>query len=76
MWGFYGTMTAALVAVGLAAGLGEIYFAGVAFAAAQLVSQIVRLDIDDADRCLTLFRSNRDFGGVVFIAMVAGRVFG
>jgi 4-hydroxybenzoate polyprenyltransferase len=75
MWGFYGAMTAALVAVGFVAEPGEIYFVGVAFAAAQLVSQIVRLDIDDAGKCLALFRSNRDFGLIVFAAIVLGRVF-
>ncbi|HEX7775914.1 MAG TPA: 4-hydroxybenzoate octaprenyltransferase [Parvibaculum sp.] len=75
LWGFYGIMTAALVAVGVATHLGEIYFIGVIFAAAQLVSQIVRLDVDDADICLDLFRSNRDFGFIVFAAFAAGRIF-
>jgi 4-hydroxybenzoate polyprenyltransferase len=75
LWGFYAAMTAALIALGFVAGLGGIYFAGIFLAAAQLVSQIVRLDIDDADRCLALFRSNRDFGLIVFAAIVAGRVF-
>ena len=76
MWGFYGAMVAALLLVGAVAGLGSIYYAGVFFAGAQLVSQILRLDIDDAGKCLALFRSNRDFGLIVFVAMVAGRVFG
>ena len=76
MWGFYGTMTAALVAVGPVAGFGPFYYLGIAVAAGQLVSQILRLDIDDPARCLDLFRSNRDFGFIVFFAIVAGRVLG
>ncbi|MCE9648688.1 MAG: 4-hydroxybenzoate octaprenyltransferase [Parvibaculum sp.] len=75
MWGFYSVMIAALVLVGAIAGLGSIYYAGIFFAGAQLVSQILRLDIDDASKCLALFRSNRDFGLIVFAAFVAGRVF-
>ena len=75
MWGFYGAMIAALVVVGAAADLGVIYYLGIFFAAAQLISQILRLDVDDAGKCLVLFRSNRDFGLIVFVAFVAGRVF-
>jgi 4-hydroxybenzoate polyprenyltransferase len=75
MWGFYGAMIAALLLVGAAADLGLIYYAGIIFAGAQLVSQILRLDIDNAGKCLVLFRSNRDFGLIVFAAFVAGRVF-
>ncbi len=75
MWGFYGAMIAALLFVGAAANFGSIYYVGVFFAGAQLVSQILRLDIDDAGKCLTLFRSNRDFGLIVFAAIVVGRVF-
>jgi 4-hydroxybenzoate polyprenyltransferase len=75
MWGFYGAMAAALLVAGAAAGLGSVYYAGVFFAGAHLVSQILRLDIDDPAKCLALFRSNRDFGLIVFVAIVAGRVF-
>ncbi len=76
MWVFYGTMIAALVAVGAVADLGPVYYVGVVLAAAQLVSQILRLDIDDPARCLALFRSNRDFGFIVLAAIVAGRLLG
>lgn len=76
MWLFYGLMAAALVAVGVAGALGPVYFAGVALAAAQLVWQVSALDIDDPARCLFLFRSNRDFGAIVFAAIVAARLIG
>lgn len=74
LWVFYGLMIAALLAAGALAGLGFFFYPVVALAAALLVWQIVTLDIDDSARCLRLFRSNRDFGLVVFVAIVAGQV--
>lgn len=74
LWGFYGIMVAALLASGALAGLGFFFYPVVALAAALLVWQIVTLDIDDPARCLRLFRSNRDFGLIVFAAIVAGQV--
>jgi 4-hydroxybenzoate polyprenyltransferase len=76
LWGFYGAMVLALAAVGVAADLSWLYYVGAALAAAQLVWQVRRLDIDDADLCLKLFRSNRDFGLIVFAAIVGGRLVG
>ncbi|HUD49938.1 4-hydroxybenzoate octaprenyltransferase [Parvibaculum sp.] len=75
MWGFYGLMTIALIAVGVAGALGPIYYIGIALAAAHLARQILRLDIDDPSLCLTLFRSNRDFGLIVFAAIAVDRIF-
>lgn len=75
LWGFYGAMVGGLVLVGLVGGMGLIYFALVLAAAGHLTWQIRTLAIDDDARCLKLFRSNRDFGLIVFVAMVAGRVF-
>ncbi|GMV61587.1 MAG: hypothetical protein AMXMBFR74_07560 [Parvibaculum sp.] len=74
LWFFYGLMIAALLAAGALAGLGFFFYPVVALAAVLLVWQIVTLDIDDPVRCLRLFRSNRDFGLVVFVAIVAGQV--
>jgi 4-hydroxybenzoate polyprenyltransferase len=39
--------------------------------AGHLAWQIVRLDITDPDRCLRLFKANRDAGLVLFAAMLA-----
>jgi 4-hydroxybenzoate polyprenyltransferase len=39
-------------------------------AAAPLAWQVGTLDIDDPDNCLGRFRSNRDFGLIVFAAIV------
>ncbi|ABS62276.1 4-hydroxybenzoate polyprenyl transferase [Parvibaculum lavamentivorans DS-1] len=75
LWVFYGAMIAALVASGAAASIGMFFYLGVALAALQLVWQIVKLDVDDPALCLHLFRSNRDFGFIVFAAIVAGKLF-
>ncbi len=76
LWRFYGAMMIGLCAAGLAGDMSAIYFVIVAGAGAHLAWQIVTLDIDDDARCLRLFRSNRDFGLIVFVAMVAGRMIG
>ena len=43
---------------------------GVAAAALHAVWQISRLDIDDPQRCLQLFRSNREFGFLILLGLV------
>ncbi|KAB7739852.1 4-hydroxybenzoate octaprenyltransferase [Parvibaculum sedimenti] len=75
MWMFYGVMAITLVAVGISARLGPIYYVGIALAVAHLIWQIRSLDIDDSGRCLKLFRSNRDFGFIVFAAIALARLF-
>ena len=68
---FYGL---AVILVGAAiwrSGGGWLSFAGLALFAAQLGSQIVRLDIDDPALCLALFKSNRDAGLLLFAGLLA-----
>ncbi len=65
---------AALVLIALAgwlAGAGPLYQVGVATATVHALWQLARLDIDDPARCLQLFRSNRDFGLLIFAAALA-----
>jgi len=40
-------------------------------AGAYLAWQVVTLDINDADNCLRRFRANRDFGLLIFVAVLA-----
>jgi 4-hydroxybenzoate polyprenyltransferase len=64
---------AAIVLIGLAgwaAGAGSLFAAGLAAFAAHLSWQVWRLDIDDPDRCLMLFRSNRDAGLILFAGLL------
>ena len=61
--------SAAVILIGLAAwsvDAGIPFALGLAAFAAHLAWQIRRLDIDDPDRCLMLFKSNRDAGLILF----------
>jgi len=74
--GFYG---AAIVLIGLAifyAGGGIFAWSGLALFAAHLGWQVSRLDIDDPARCLTVFRSNRDAGLILFAGLALQALIG
>ncbi|MDE1173018.1 MAG: 4-hydroxybenzoate octaprenyltransferase [Parvibaculaceae bacterium] len=71
---FYGLMVLALVATGLSLSFSFWYYLGVAAAAAQFGWQIARLDIDNPDLCLRLFRTNRDAGLIIFVAILMGKL--
>ncbi len=66
---FYGLAFVAILAAGLGAGAGMIFLGLIALAAAHLAWQTATLSIDDAENCLKRFRSNRDFGAIVFLAL-------
>ena len=68
---FFAAALGLVALAGWLAGAGAIYHIGVAAAGAHAVWQLARLDIDDPARCLQLFRSNRDFGLLIFAAAVA-----
>ncbi|HSM19522.1 MAG TPA: 4-hydroxybenzoate octaprenyltransferase [Hyphomicrobiales bacterium] len=69
--GFFVMTTAFLTLAGHLAGAGWVFYAGLGLSALHLVWQIATLDIDDPDRCLKLFRANRDYGLIVFAAIAA-----
>ncbi|MCX7312251.1 MAG: 4-hydroxybenzoate octaprenyltransferase [Alphaproteobacteria bacterium] len=57
-------------AAGIMAHGGYVFALGLIAFAAHLVWQIVRIDIDDPDSCLRMFRSNRDAGLILFAALL------
>ena len=61
----------AITAAGLMANAGTAFLIGMLAAAAQLAWQVATLDIDNAENCLSRFRSNRDFAVIVLGAMMA-----
>ncbi|WP_421724613.1 4-hydroxybenzoate octaprenyltransferase [Bauldia sp.] len=67
---FYGLAVALFAAAFVAAGTGTAAYVGLAAAAVHLGWQVVTLDIDDPDRCLMLFRSNRDTGWILFAGLL------
>jgi len=47
-------------------------YLGLVAAAAHMAYQIARLDTDDADQCLKLFKSNSTLGWLIFLGLLAG----
>lgn len=72
--GFYGFFAAALVAAGLLAELGVLYYTALLAVVLQLLWQIRRLDIDNASLCLRLFKSNIGLGWILFAGLLADRL--
>lgn len=66
---FYAGATALFAVSFVLAGAGIVSFAGLALGAGHMIYQIVRLDIDDTDECLAMFRSNRDYGLILFAGL-------
>jgi 4-hydroxybenzoate polyprenyltransferase len=68
---FYAGATLLFAAAFLAAGVGWLAYAALVVGALHLAWQAVALDIDDPQDCLRKFRSNRDFGLILFAGLVA-----
>jgi 4-hydroxybenzoate polyprenyltransferase len=68
--GFYALAWLGITIAGLLAGAEIVFLLGMAAAGAHLFWQVATLDIDDPENCLRRFRSNRDFGLIVFAAIV------
>ena len=60
---------------GAAVGAGPVFVVGCILFGAHLGWQIDRLDIDDPDLCLRLFKSNRDAGLILFAAFIGDAVY-
>ena len=71
---FYAGAIALIAVAGFMAGGGIIFTIGIIGFAAHLAWQVSRLDIDDPAHCLTLFKSNRDAGLILFAAMLVDTV--
>jgi 4-hydroxybenzoate polyprenyltransferase len=70
--GFYAASVALLVAAGIAANLGPLFYAAVALYGMLLGRQALRLRMDDPAAALALFKSNTGAGLLVVVGMVAG----
>ncbi|MGB0747417.1 MAG: 4-hydroxybenzoate octaprenyltransferase [Magnetospiraceae bacterium] len=73
LYGFYGL---ALTLIGLAcwtAGLPWFTVFGLALAGAHLYRQANGVDLDDPKDCLRMFKSNRDFGWILLLTLLAGQ---
>ncbi|MDZ4365335.1 4-hydroxybenzoate octaprenyltransferase [Brevundimonas sp.] len=73
--GFYVLAILFAGGAGLMAGLGPIFWLGLALYAAHLIRQTVRLRPDDPALALTLFKSNRE-AGLILLAAIGLGAFG
>jgi len=67
---FYALAVVLIALAGWRAGAGFVFALGLLAFAAHLAWQIVRLDIDDPDLCLRVFKSNRDAGLILFAGLL------
>src|ERR1700733_2903849 len=67
---FYGLAVLLIGAAGYSAGAGVVFAVGLLAFASHLAWQVVRLDTNDPDRCLALFKSDRDAGLILFAGML------
>jgi 4-hydroxybenzoate polyprenyltransferase len=71
------TLAVLLIALaGGSAGAGVFFAIGLVAFAAHLAWQITRLDINDPENCLAVFKSNRDAGLILFAALAVQAAFG
>jgi 4-hydroxybenzoate polyprenyltransferase len=68
--GFYALAWLGITAAGMLAGAEIVFLLGMGAAGAHLFWQVATLNIDDPENCLARFRSNRDFGAIVFAAIL------
>ncbi len=71
---FYALALTLFAAAGWAADLSWPFYLLLSAAGSQLFCQIRTLDIDDSQDCLDKFKSNRIFGWLMMIAIVAGKL--
>ncbi len=63
-----------MLAGGIAAGMGVVFILVMALPALHLLWQMRRLRIDDPALCLRLFKSNRDTGALIGLALLIGAI--
>ena len=68
--GLYGGALLLWAAAGYLAGAGGVLAVGLGLAALHMTWQVRSLDINNAERCLAIFKSNRDFGWIMFLALI------
>lgn len=69
---FYGLAAALILTAGFLAGFGWGFFVMMLAPLAHLIWQVREIEVDRPALCLKLFKSNREFGILVIVAMLAG----
>ena len=76
LWGFTGATLGLAILAALAAGGSWLALIGALGLAGHMAWQILELDIDDPERCLELFRSNRTAGILFFFGLILDALIG
>jgi 4-hydroxybenzoate polyprenyltransferase len=74
LWGFYGVTLALLAWAAALTGIGPGFYLALVLVALHFGWQVRTIDIDDPASCLQRFRSNRELGLLVFLAILAGHL--
>ncbi len=69
---FYLVTILLIIIAGYVSNIGWIFYPAMALPVAHLIWQIKTIDLDNPKDCLSKFKSNRDFGLLVFAAFVLG----
>jgi 4-hydroxybenzoate polyprenyltransferase len=72
LWVLYAGALACWIGACLAVKVHHVAYLGLAILGFQLAGQIVRVKLDNPNSCLAVFRTNRDAGLILFIALAAG----
>ncbi|MCV6548662.1 MAG: 4-hydroxybenzoate octaprenyltransferase [Cohaesibacter sp.] len=67
---FYGVMIVLMVVAFVSVDLGPFIWIGLCLAIAHLARQIITLDMNDADQCLALFKSNTNIGFMILSGLL------
>lgn len=70
---FYGICIILFVIAGNLSNMKISFYLGMLIAAGHLLYQLKKLNIDDRDLCLNLFKSNHHFGLIVFLSIIGGQ---
>ena len=74
LYAFYASAIGLMLAGGVASGLGLIYIFAMLLPGLHLYWQVKRLQIEDPAICLRLFKSNRDTGALIALALLIGAI--
>lgn len=69
---FYSGAILLFALAGFSADIGWIFYLGLSIGGWHLMRQITRTKLDNPARCLAVFKSNRDFGAIIFASFLAG----
>lgn len=67
---FYGLMIALMVVAFVSVDLGPFIWIGLSLAGAHLARQIIKLDINNGDQCLAMFKSNTNIGYLIIAGLL------